>query len=58
MKENCKKDEHTFIEIMSNHSWDDSEQVVKWCKYCGFVKVDLVYDNRSQTLRSMKPSEN
>lgn len=54
MKENCKKGEHNLIEILSaKHSWDESEQVVRWCSYCGCVSVDLDYDDRTQSGRIM-----
>ncbi len=54
MKENCKKGNHNLIEIHSDrHSWDESEQVVRWCKYCGCIRVDLDYDGRSQQGRIM-----
>ena len=55
IKKSCKDGKHDLALISSHHSWDDSAQVVKWCRDCGFVRVDLEYDNRIQTIRSMKP---
>jgi hypothetical protein len=47
MKEDCKKGNHDLIVILRHrHSWDDSEQVAKWCKYCGAIVVDMEFDCR------------
>jgi hypothetical protein len=47
MKEDCKKGNHDLIIVLRHrHSWDESEQVVKWCRYCGCIRVDLEFDCR------------
>ena len=49
MKTDCKSGKHKFIEILhKNHSWDGSAQIARWCSYCGSVRVDLDFDNKSQ----------
>lgn len=54
LKENCKKGNHDLIVIQSlPHAWDESEQVVKWCRYCGAVVIDLCLDGRTSPGRIM-----
>lgn len=53
--EQCKKGNHQLIEILSaQHRWDESEEVVRWCKVCGCIVVDLDYDNRTNAGSIMK----
>ena len=48
MKEDCKKSNHDLIVILRHRcSWDDSEQVVRWCKYCGAIVADMELDCRT-----------
>ena len=58
MKEKCKKGYHDFVEIMTRpHSWDDSEEIVKWCQYCGCIKINIEMDGRffGQTMKIRAP---
>lgn len=44
----CKDSEHT-LEVISNHSLGDfSDEVVRWCSYCGVIVVDREYDCRTE----------
>ena len=55
MKKDCKKGNHDLIKILSNkHSWDCSEKVVRWCKYCGCIRIDEDYDGRIKKGKIMK----
>jgi valyl-tRNA synthetase len=43
----CQDGQHDFVEI-TRHDWlNETEQVVRWCKYCGSIVVDLDIDNRT-----------
>lgn len=54
MKDECKKGNHHLITILCNrHSWDESEEVARWCPDCGAIVVDLDYDGRTQSGRGM-----
>lgn len=51
----CDGKNHNLMEVLSSrHSWDESEQVARWCKDCGAIVVDLDYDGRTQPGRIMK----
>lgn len=42
----CLKGNHDLIEIYrSSYSYDE-EGVVRWCRVCGSIVVDLEYDGR------------
>ena len=42
----CLKGNHDLIEIYrSSYSYDE-EGVVRWCRICGSVVVDMEYDGR------------
>lgn len=46
---------HDQEEIMRcNAGGPDEEMVVRWCKICGGVVVDLDYDNRTKSGYFMK----
>ncbi len=54
-KDKCNVGNHDLIEIQaSRHSWDESYKVVKWCKICGAVVIDLEYDGRINPGQIMK----
>ena len=42
----CKNNDHELIEISNNYHNAFDEEVVRWCKKCGAIVVDLDYDNR------------
>ncbi len=43
-KDKCNTGDHDLIKIYSaKHSWEESYDVVKWCRICGAVVVDLEY---------------
>jgi hypothetical protein len=46
MKKQCKQGNHEYIEIMSKHHWDDSNEIVQWCKYCGCLRTVIEMDGR------------
>jgi hypothetical protein len=49
MKEDCKKGNHDFIEIMRiGNEWDETtpDKIVKWCRYCGGIKINIEMDGR------------
>jgi hypothetical protein len=39
---------HDWINIFVSGGWDESANVVRWCRRCGSVKVDLDFDNRTR----------
>ena len=44
MKEDCKKGNHDFIEIMKvGNEWDEitPDEIVKWCRYCGGINIEI-----------------
>jgi len=46
--ENCKKGNHSLIDIYTNGYVDHERIVVRWCTNCGAVVVDMDYDGRTQ----------
>jgi len=51
----CQCGRETLIEIIrKSHGWDDTEEVVRWCTYCGSVVCDVDYDGRVLAGKSMK----
>lgn len=42
----CKNGEHNFV-IIDSHGCDNETKVVRWCKDCGGIAVDLDYDGRT-----------
>jgi len=46
-KDKCNLGEHDLIVIdAAQHGWDGTSRVVKWCKLCGAVVIDLHMDNQ------------
>ncbi len=45
--EKCKGGKHTLIVIYSSYRDPLSDCVVRWCKYCGAVVIDIDYDGRT-----------
>lgn len=50
----CLKGNHDLIEIYRSSYTYDEEGVVRWCKVCGSVVVDMEYDGRIQPGGVMK----
>lgn len=50
----CRNGNHTLIEIIRCSVSYDEEKVVRWCKFCGAVVVDLEIDNRTHPGRYME----
>ena len=48
----CKNGNHSLIVILGSHHWD-CDEVVRWCKECGAVVVDIEVDGRVQPGRVM-----
>jgi hypothetical protein len=48
----CKSGNHSLIVILSSNHWD-CDEVVRWCKKCGAVVVDVEVDGRVQPGRVM-----
>lgn len=46
-KSDCKKGKHPLKVIYSHYNAYDEEIVVRWCKKCGAVVVDVDCDNRT-----------
>jgi len=46
MKDRCKFGNHEYVEMMSKHHWDDSNEIVQWCKYCGCIKTAIEMDGK------------
>lgn len=43
----CENGNHNLITILSvDNSAPDEETVVRWCRDCGAIVVDIDYDNR------------
>ncbi len=42
----CRSGEHALQKIYTGHRDTVSEEVVRWCKNCGSVVVDVDYDGR------------
>ena len=54
-KDKCNVGNHDLLTIYtSRHRWDESYEVVKWCRLCGAVAIDLEYDNRVKPGEVMK----
>lgn len=50
--EHCLKGHHDWIGIMrKRHSWDESEEVVEWCKDCGTIITYTEVDNRKMHIK-------
>ncbi len=49
----CKSGQHNLVIINSN-GCDNEEKVVRWCKDCGAIVVDLDYDGRTNPGHYMK----
>lgn len=47
MIEDCKRGNHDLVEIASTTVGIDEEKVVRWCKCCGAIVVDLDRDGRT-----------
>lgn len=51
----CKSDNHKLIEIMrDDYSSFGEERVVRWCRVCGAVVVDIDIDGRTDPGGVMK----
>ncbi len=54
----CNTGKHDLIEIYRAGGWDD-EEVVRWCRVCGSIVVDMETDNRLRksggVLKMMSP---
>lgn len=50
----CSSGDHDLIEIYRVHNLYDEDHVVRWCKICGSVVVDLDYDGKTNPGRIMK----
>lgn len=46
MIKECIKGNHDLIEIYRSYSIYDEEQVVRWCRVCGSVVIDVEIDGR------------
>lgn len=44
---NCKKGKHNFIDIFTRYIGEDEYKVVRWCKDCGAIVIDLDVDGRT-----------
>lgn len=47
MLEKCKQGNHNLIEIMNIYKGEDEYKVVRWCRVCGAIVVDLDVDGRT-----------
>ena len=47
MIEECVKGNHDLIEIYRVHNMYGEDQVVRWCRVCGSVVVDVEVDGRT-----------
>ena len=43
----CNGKDHNLIEILTVYQSYDEEIVVRWCKDCGAIVVDIDYDGRT-----------
>lgn len=50
----CKKGNHDLIEIYRVHNIYGEDQVVRWCRVCGSVVVDIEVDGRIMAGSIMK----
>jgi hypothetical protein len=50
----CKSGIHDLIRIYGNHNWDDTEDVVRWCRNCGAIVIDVDLDGRVMHGRILK----
>jgi len=42
---NCNQGNHDLVEILRSSGYE-TDEVVRWCRVCGAVVVDLEVDNR------------
>lgn len=50
----CQKGNHKLEEIHQSRYVIGADVVVRWCKVCGSVVVDIDYDNRTNPGQAMK----
>lgn len=43
----CRNGQHSFIVITKHGCVYQTEEVVRWCEYCGSIVVDLDSDGRT-----------
>lgn len=43
----CKKGKHNFIDINTGYIGEDEYRVIRWCKDCGAITIDLDIDGRT-----------
>lgn len=53
MTEECAKGNHDLIEIYRVHHIYGEEQVVRWCRVCGSIVVDVEVDGRTMAGKIM-----
>ena len=46
-KEGCKAGNHSLVEIYKIYRGQDEVEVVRWCKECGSIVVDIDCDGRT-----------
>ena len=50
--ERCLKGHHNWKEIQrSRHGWDESENVVDWCRDCGTIVTFTEFDGRHSNVK-------
>jgi len=54
MEEFCKNGNHNLTVIHSYYNDPLSENVIRWCKNCGAIVVDVDYDGRTNPGYVMK----
>ena len=54
MIEDCIKGNHDLIEVYRTYYLYNEDHVVRWCKICGSVVVDVEVDGRVLAGRIMK----
>lgn len=54
MIKDCIKGNHDLIEVHRTYHTYDEEQVVRWCRVCGSVVVDVDVDGRTMAGRIME----
>lgn len=54
MIKECIKGNHDLIEIYRGYHIQGEEQVVKWCRVCGSVVIDMEMDGRTMAGDIMK----
>lgn len=50
----CKKGNHSLKTILISGYEDEPCEVVRWCKVCGSVVIDVDYDNKTMPGRCLK----